>query len=85
MNKTVIYQCPNSYFEDYLYLIHKRLCEFHYFKRYNIPQNPDNISMLELESCSILDLEIEKFNQQKNDEEIKKKEKKDGHRTKFRN
>lgn len=79
MNRSVIYECPTSYFDPWLNLLHKRLSELHYLKRFNIPVNADEIAMIEVESCAILDSELDKFHQRKIDDEISKKEKNNGH------
>jgi hypothetical protein len=77
----VLYECPNSYFEDWLGLIHKRLFDFLYFKKFNIVTNPDDVSIIELEACSLLDIEIEKFHNHRNEQELKNREKQHGNRS----
>jgi hypothetical protein len=73
LNKIVLYQCPQSYFDDWLYLLHRRLFELTYFKKFNISVLPQEIAMIELEACSILDSELSLFHQEVSNRELEQK------------
>lgn len=73
LNKIVIYQCPSSHFDDWLYLLHRRLFELSYFKKFNISVSPQDIAMIELEACSILDSELSLFHQEQSEKELEKR------------
>jgi hypothetical protein len=80
LNRNIIYECPNTYFDGFLFELYNTYIGYKTMKSLGISSSSIDLSKLELEAYSIIESESYKASDKISETKAKKERKKNGNR-----
>lgn len=81
----MLLQCPNSYFDNWLFELYQSYCRIKVMKELGISIYPENISIIEVDAMAVIEIETQKARDKFQEIKSHRESKKHGNKSRPKN